>query len=654
MRLTNTLISILITLAAVSPELNGATAGSEVNRVRYWSNTNADDGSTHAMGNGKCVVYGRGPDISHFYGPPYSSPAILTLKTECDQAITDEAVREVGAAIWQHSIKSNKEPILEFTEFVASDTPAYIRLVNCHKEGVRWLIKPNQSSSFIPSASIPDAWIQVIQEGQSIYRYPTSEWYYHWIIPRGACHAELNQSGELVISCLPGKGSVAIVGGSDYPSGIVTAEHLDKDGAEKLLDPTREYWQKFTQRRLAARPLPIAITADAAAILDSVAVLIKSQQSSTGGVMAGHHYALAYIRDQYGAARGMLALGMLPEAKLNLEFRLYKYNRFGSLVTAEAMGSDNARHQHENDEVEGPGYTILQARDYIEATGEHTFGRKLWPMLEWCWNVQKKNLTQGLLPFCGDETYVAGGFFPRSGLNHGSADSTLVFIESGKWLVKWAVAHKLWTSEYAGKQNKLVETSCAAYRKWFWGGDRIWANAPERETMTNMPRFRHGVCEGGCGWFGWTEKSSTGRYACPKCLSTNELPPLHPAKMEVNSVSLLPVYLGSDVLSRDEQCVLIDHIVKQANKSGHIPSVPGTENCVGYDPGLVLMNLVAAGNPTAKDADDRLIRIADQTQAWCEYYNGQDAVSPWCCRCRPWESGVNAAALIMYASMKEK
>jgi len=618
--------------------------------VRHWSNTTADEGSTHAMGNGKCVVYGRGPDISHFYGPPYSSPAILTLKTECDQPITDEAVREQGTAIWRHSIISDAGPVLEFTEFVASDTPTYIRLVECRKEGVRWIIKPNQSSSFVPSTSIPGAWVQLIQKGQSIYTYPTSEYYYHWIIPRGACHAEINQSGELVIKCLPGKGSIAIVGGIDYPSGVTTAERTEKEGAEKLLDPTREYWREFTQRRLAARPLPRAITKEAAELLDSVAALIKSQQSSTGGVMAGHHYALAYVRDQYGAARGMLAMGMLEEAKLNLEFRLYKFNRFGSLVTAEAMGSDGARHQHENDEVEGPGYTILQARDYIRARGDHAFGRKLWSMLEWCWNVQKKNLMQGLLPFCGDETYVAGGFFPRSGLNHGSADSTLVFIESGKWLAKWAVARKLWTSEYAGKQMKVVESAHSAYRKWFWGGDRVWANAPEREKIMTLPRFRHGVCEGGCGWFGWTERTEGGRYACPNCAATKLTPSTPPAKMEVNSVSLLPVYLGSDVLSRDEQRALIDHVIKQANKTGHIPSVPGTESCVGYDPGLVLMNLVEAGSPAAKEAYDRLIRMADQTQAWSEYYDGRDADSPGCCRCRPWESGVNAAALIMYCS----
>ena len=618
--------------------------------MRKWTSVGNDDGSTHAMGNGECVVYGRGPDVSHVYGPPYSSPNILTIKTECDRPIADEAQREPGTAIWRHRIASTDGPMLSFTEFVAADSPTYVRLIDCQKKGVRLAISPNPSSRFVRSTSVSGAWVQVIRRGQPIFNYPTSACYYHWVVLNGACKGEMSEGGELIVTCAPGKGSVAVVGGPDYPTGVAFAERSQGEGAETLLEPAREHWRRFTERRLAARPLPKGATAEASEILDSVAVLIKSQQSTDGGIMAGHHYALAYVRDQYGAARGMLALGMIDEARLNLQFRLGKFQRFGSLVTAEAMGTDDCRHQHENDEVEGPGYTILQARDYVRASGDDAFVRKLWGMLDWCWEVQKKHLIDGLLPFSGDETYVAGGFYPRSGLVQGSADTTLVFVESGKWLAEWAVGNGLWTREYAAKQMELVDASRAAYRKRFWGGDRVWANAPERESMMTPPRFRHGVCEGGCGWFGWTERTANARYVCPYCAATKDLPTAAPAKMEVNSVSLLPAYLGSDVLTRDEQRALADHVIAQANEHGHIPSVPGTECCVGYDPGLILMNLLAAGHPGAKAAYERLIRIADQTQAWNEYYDGRDSVREGCCHCRPWESGVNAEALTLYAS----
>ena len=603
----------------------------------------------HSMGNGECVAYGRGPEIPYFYGPPYSSPNILTLSIKCDASIKDNANREPGSAVWRHEITSADGPVMVFTEFVAADMPAYVRLIDCVAGGISWIIRPNPSTSFVPSTSVSGAWVQVIREGQPIFHYPSNATYCHWVILNGSCHGELNDKGEIIVTCLPGKGSVAIVGGLDYPSGVEAAERAQGEGAETLLDSTRDHWRKFTDRRLATRPLPHKVTPEVVEILDSIAVLLKSQQASGGGEMAGPYYALAYMRDQYGAARGMLALGMLDEARQNLFFRWSKYQRFGTLVTAEAMGSDCVRHQHENDEVEGPGYTILQTRDYIRAAGDDAFARKLWPMLEWCWNVQKRNLVDGMLQFSGDETYVAGGFFPRSGLIHGSADTTLVFAESGKWLVEWAKAQKLWTSAYAAEQMKSVDEARAAYRKRFWAKDRILANAPEREQMMTPPRFRHGVCEGVCGWFGWTERTRSGRYVCPYCAATKDMPAAAPSCMEVNSVSLLPAYLGSDILSREELTTLLDHVLKQVNDHGHIPSVPGTEGCVGYDPGLLLTNLTAVGHPAAKQAQDRLVRIVDQIHAWNEYYDGRDSVRSGCCRCRPWESGVNAEALVRYA-----
>ena len=623
----------------------------ERSKMRTWSNKGNDDGSVHAMGNGDMVIYGQGPNVPFAYGPPYSTPGIFSLVAESDSETSDEATRELGTAIWNHKTRLAGKDAVEFTEFVASRTPAYVRIVKCSREGVRWVIRPNPLGGFIPSESIPNAWVQTIRPGQNLLNYPTNLWAYHWVIATGCCRAELGASGELLIRCTPGEGSLAIVGGLDYPSGVANAENLAKQGAPAFLEPTRKHWQAFTKKRMA-NIHGLKPDARSAEILDSAAVLIKAQQSKEGGVMAGMWFPLAYIRDQYGVARGMLALGMYEEAKLNLEFRLAKFQRFGTLLTAEAMGTDSARHQHENDEVEGPAYTILQARDYIKATGDTDFGRELWPMLSWCWKVQQRNVADGITPFNGDETYVAGGFFPRSGLVQGSADTTLVYAESGKWLIHFALDERLWKQDHANKQLERVKIAREAYLKHFLDKDRIWANEPEREHMAEPPRFRHGVCEGLCGWFGWTERSKTGRYACPTCLATKDLPTLRPAKMEVNSVSLLPAYIGSDFLTKAEMRAVVEHVISQANPKGHIASVPGTEGCVGYDPGLILMNLLATGHPAAAAACERMTRILDRTDSWNEYYDATDSPRPGCCRCRPWESGVNAAALVDYLRKK--
>jgi hypothetical protein len=274
------------------------------------------------------------------------------------------------------------------------------------------------------------------------------------------------------------------------------------------------------------------------------------------------------------------------------------------------------------------------------------------PMLEWCWEVQQRHLRDGLLPFNGDETYVAGGFYPRSGLTQGSADSTLVFAEAGAWLAAWAEEQGLWPAAYAEAQRGLAARSAAAYRRHFFREGQLYANAPVREELGALPTHRHGVCEARCGWFGWTERSSSGRYLCPACLAKGDLPSEHPEPMVVHSVALLPVYVGSHVLSDSELWALADGVLCRAHDDGHIPTVPGTVGCVGYDPGLLLLTLTELGHPAAESAFRRLVGMADSAGAWNEYYGKGDRVRTANCRARPWESGVNAAAIVHYLGPK--
>ena len=629
----------------------------EIYHMRIWRSDGDHDGSMHAMGNGSMLAYGRGPEITHHFGPPYSSPNALGLTVVSDGIVTDEAEREPGTAIWRHRLQKQGREVLSFTEFTAADIPAYVRLFDVAQGGVDWLLRPHQAAGLQPCADLLGVWLLVVRPGTPFYSfYPSNNWSFHWLIPGGACELAPTDGG-LLVRCLPGQGSLTVVGSVDYPGGKQDAEQVLEQGAEALLAPARRYWRDFTARRLAARPIPPGFPKTAEGVLDGTAVMIKAQQSTDGGIMAGHHYALAYQRDQYGAARGMLALGMLEEARANLMFRRRKFEIFGSLQNAEAMGTDCARHIHENDEVEAPGYAILQARDYLAATGDEAFGLTLWPMLTWCWEVQQKHLAGGMLPFNGDETYVAGGFFPRTGLLHGSADSTLVFAEGGRWLAAWAERQGLWTAGQVERARASIGEARAAYRRHFWAGDRLWANEPARADMVKPPRFRHGVCEGWqggkCRWFGWTERNRHGRYACPSCLEREDLVAAAPGRLEVNSVSLLPVYLGSDVLTPEELGVLAERALAQELASGHIPSVPGSKGCVGFDPGLLLLTLTVIAHPAAERAYERLLRMFDATGAWNEYYEEDDTVRKGCCRARPYESGMNVDAFVNYLAARK-
>ncbi|MGC9361118.1 MAG: hypothetical protein ACP5G7_12250 [Anaerolineae bacterium] len=69
---------------------------------------------------------------------------------------------------------------------------------------------------------------------------------------------------------------------------------------------------------------------------------------------------------------------------------------------------------------------------------------------------------------------------------------------------------------------------------------------------------------------------------------------------------------------------------------------------MGYDPGLLLLTLTKLGHPAAATAFRRVVRMADDAGAWNEYYGEADQVRTANCRARPWESGVNAAAIVQY------
>ena len=609
-----------------------------------------------AMGNGDVCVFAQGPDIAHFYGPPYSSPDLLQLlsETELPGVLTDTARRELGSAIWHHTLQRDGATALAFTEFVAAGRPVYVREFKCMKPGIRWDLIPHPSSVFVESPSVCGAWQQTISPGETFVHYPAILGTTCWAILSGTCRAEAGPAGKLSIHLEPGSGSVAIVSMNDYPAGVALTESVRDRGTACLLGPTRQWWHDFSERRLAASPSLRLLPEPDAESLDAVAVMMKSQCSSTGGALIGALLPMAYIRDLYGGSRGMLALGMFEEARNLLLFRLRKFQTFGNLHTAESIGTDSARHVHENDEVEGPAYVILQARDYIRATGDHAFGDRLWPMLDWCYNVQLKHLAGGMLPFNGDETYIAGGFFPRSGLLQGSADSTLAFITSGDWLVEWAVGQGRWNHAQAQRCREVLETARESYREHFLDGDRIWANAPEREALITPPRFRHGVCEARTPeHFGWVERNRHGRYVSPAA-ANHDLPEEHPPRTVIHSVSLLPVYLGSDILSLEETRTAVEGVLTAASTTtGYIPTVPGGSGFVGYDPGLLLLNLLYLQDDRADAAYERMMRTLDDVQYWNEYY-AQDGTAGLCIRANMWASGINAEAAVAYLRARSR
>jgi hypothetical protein len=386
--------------------------------------------------------------------------------------------------------------------------------------------------------------------------------------------------------------------------------------------------------------------------MDDTAVLIRCQQGREGGVVAGHHYVLGYVRDQYGVSRGLLALGQLEAARAILEFYWDTWQRHGAIHNAQGIGVPGLFHVHENDDVEITAYLILQAFDYQAAAGDDGLTRRILPMLEWAFEAQRRHLAGGMLPFNGDETYIAGGILPREVLLDGSAEATLLFAESGRRLAAWARGAGAWPAGRLDVAAEAIGDAERSYRRNFQDGGRWWANQPERRGLAEAPRFRHGVCLGrleGCAFFGWTRRGEDGRYYCPACYPRRGgaragLPPAQ--RYALPSIALMASYVDSALMSAADIDATLADALAALEGGGSLAAQAAADRLPGYELGSLLHALAGRGHPASGRIARRLLSLRDATGAWVEYYEND---APQGTRCRPWESGVNVEALARWA-----
>jgi hypothetical protein len=265
----------------------------------------------------------------------------------------------------------------------------------------------------------------------------------------------------------------------------------------------------FHKRRLSLQaPLKDHQLAEEALLaVEDAAFLLRAQQSDADGIQAGHNYHLAYVRDMYGDFRGLMALGCVEEARKILDFYRQVFARHGVVHNAQAMGTDSAFHVHENDSVELTGYLILQSLQYLEATGDRETFKTLFPMLDWAMREQLSQLHNGMLPFNGDETYIAGHILPRTLMNHGSFEATLLMIAGARYLKLRPKAP--WVKD----AKQALMDARARFDRNFRRGDAYAANSLGRLEGLQEPEFRHGVCLE-CGDFRWLRRVDEGVYAC--------------------------------------------------------------------------------------------------------------------------------------------
>ncbi len=636
---------------------------------RFWSNRGEDNGAVHALGNGKMVVYETGPQITTIYPGPYTTPSLYKLLLEDEQTLHVQSVREPGTAIWTHALTSDKGAIGSMTDFVDADMPCMVRQLDL-EEGICFRLELLPGLQILQQKSETGGSLMIrMDPGEIIYQYYVyPRPLYHQISWEGHASVELSEENPdvLYIHVQPGKTDLFFVGGPEYADVVENASKAEELGYSGLIGQTRKWWTEFTASRHdfeSVFPADLPERDKLLQTIDEVSVMIRTQQAEEGAVMAGYPYPLGYVRDQYGVSRGYLALGYYQEARNILKFYWDIWEKTGELHCAQGIGVDGIFHIHENDEVESPGYLILQAFDLLEKTGDQAFIRSIFPMLEWCWEVQKRHLAGNMLPFNGDETYVAGGILPRSALNDGSSEATMLFIDGGEQLLDWIKKENLWKASRVKSEQALLKEVRNTFRDNFWTHEGLITNNPRRTEHLELPMFRHGVCErggsnclvyrtSGFGGIDWTQRDENGRYQCMNCLAEGPLPPAETKIYRLVSVSLTPLYFHSLLFEAAELKPVVEGIYASFKKSGVLTSRTTTtetdvsQRSVGYDYGLVLYGMIRTRTKGQQEIYQLTLDIVDETGAWSEYYLGE---TPSGTRCRPWESAINLEALIEFA-----
>jgi hypothetical protein len=477
--------------------------------------------------------------------------------------------------------------------------------------------------------------------------YPIPINQYYQLLIQGLVSAVQTDERTWEVRCLPGESYIFIVSGNDYPGCVENTTKTMAGDYGLLLEQTRKTWHEFTASRKDFEKTLPANTPQRERLLqaiDDVAVLIKTQQAREGSVLAGYNYHLGYIRDQYGVSRGLLKMGHVKDAKAIMQFYWELWKCKGKLHNAQGIGID-AFHIHENDDVEITGYLIIQAFNYLQETGDITYIHEIFPMLQWAWDCQTKHLHHRMLPFNGDETYIAGGILPRSVMFDGSAEATMLFLTGSEWLIDWAEKYNTWNKATLEKNRKIWQEVKVHYVENFVIDGKLLTNNSLRRQGLTFPDFRHGVCES-CFTFGWTQKTANNRYLCPVCYRDKQLPDLKEEQYFLQSVSLLPWYINSRVLADKQVETLIREAAAMYASSGKLPSRPDGNRTVGYDYGLFLYSLTKMNHPLKDKVYIQMLDVLDDSGAWVEYY--EDNI-PSGTLCRPWESAINIEAAIEYA-----
>ena len=608
----------------------------------------------HFIGNGRVAMGGEGADILQLLAPCYSVPGIVTLRLD-ESAVTACSYRIRGSAAYLTRLTEGDTPVGEITDYTHPTLPVFIRRLTLNRP-VRFRLESPFRTVHTDALYGGRAVSRLfeIPDGTAVFsKSKTDKETYCQLLLPPACEAE-----EGSITFPRGESHLIFVGGDygatgteSFASCMTLSEIMLTADLESIYTDFLAHWERiFGSIRIDRAPL--ASIPDADELIEAVAAALITQTSAEGGVIAGAFYHLAYGRDMYGVFRGYMALGLYDYARRMVEYMCEAYRAKGYMPNASGMGM-SCSHRHENDDVEQTGYYLLELLDYAETTGDVDFLRDRLDYASYLLTAQEKHLKNGMIPFNGDETYIAGGIFPRGGIDHGSMEATALYIGSATRLLDACERYGLMDAREVTFHRALAETACARFEENFTDGDTVYVNNPRRVDVGDTPPYRHGVCHR-CLWMTNLLRTPEGGYLCPACYG--QVPaPVTAERYSTDCALWMAVFAGCTLLPENTLRTALLRSVARIRAGNYGESIP--ENTVGYEYGVILYTLARLLPPRELPAYGDLLTalLADRVTGavWTEYYRGGKP-SEASCPYRPWESAINLCGILAYLNVLYK
>ena len=605
-----------------------------------------DTRAVHCLGNGLICGYARGLDLFQVFGPHYSAPNGLSVHFASEGDWQCASTRRPETAIWSHELFCDGRAAGRLTEFADGTRPIISRFIQTAAP-LRFEVTAVEVERFYrvdeEACGLAHFFVGEIPEGAPFYPYSYNQGIFHNFVINKPLHFGLLVTGDGTVEQTDGKNlSISLANGEMTLAFAESFEELlahityvaDKALSERQ-EETAALWRRQSSARKANCPTALE---EMASVYDDIYVLIKTQQSRSGGVLAGYSYHLAYVRDNYGVNRGLLALGAYEESKALIRFYIDVFRKYGEFHNAQ--GTDAyAFHVHENDKTEITGYMVLMILDYYRCTGDDTVLSEAKDLLWWCVTQQHSLLRHGMLPFNGDETYIAGFILPREVINHGSMEATMLYHTGCVRLLEYEKELMLDEAQKAllAADIEAVESTFAGN---FYVDGKIAGNNRFYYGEGEQPRFRNGIrlCGHGLG-IGVLDKSN--RYVCWDCCRK---PPRENKEFEtiyfLSSPVLMSIYVHSNLPDKELVNRQIDDIAAELVKNNFVYK---PDKVVGYDLGVLIYAFRERHAELIPRLKQMVLDMRDDVGAWSEYYVNS---LPSGVMYRPWESGINCEALL--------